>query len=369
MASNTLPQKGHAVAPIIFSSPTHGEQLNQSGPLTEEMVRAHCQCANPRCECHRTKGKVHCPAHDDASPSLSVSTRSGKALFKCWSGCEQSKVFNALLSPIVRVALSGAAAAKSSRQSKNPSFDWKNAQKFDYCDEMGNLLFQVGRIGDGEEKTIRQRRPDGKRGWRYDLTDVRRVLWLLPEVKQANVVIICEGEKAVSSLNRALESAGHYGKIIATTMSGGTGMGWREEYNASLSGKSVCVLPDNDETGHKHAQIVCASICASRVAASIKQINLPGLPSKGDFAEWGGTVDELLNLIAVGLEWEAENLPSLETDFVPNLISWPQPQSLKNPLLPVPPLDTAMVPEPFRDWIWDCAERISCPPILLSFPP
>jgi len=37
-----------------------------------------------------------CPAHDDRNPSLSVSDKSGKILVKCWAGCTQEEVIDAL---------------------------------------------------------------------------------------------------------------------------------------------------------------------------------------------------------------------------------------------------------------------------------
>ena len=45
-----------------------------------------------------SKGWIcRCPAHDDHHPSLSVAeTRDGKTLVKCWSGCRQDDVIDAL---------------------------------------------------------------------------------------------------------------------------------------------------------------------------------------------------------------------------------------------------------------------------------
>jgi putative DNA primase/helicase len=37
-----------------------------------------------------------CPAHDDHHPSLSIAERDGKVLIKCWSGCGQDAVLDAL---------------------------------------------------------------------------------------------------------------------------------------------------------------------------------------------------------------------------------------------------------------------------------
>jgi hypothetical protein len=40
---------------------------------------------------------AHCPAHDDGTPSLTVSEGSeGKALVRCWAGCSTENVVLAL---------------------------------------------------------------------------------------------------------------------------------------------------------------------------------------------------------------------------------------------------------------------------------
>src|ERR1043166_3726517 len=57
------------------------------------------QCARPRCNCHKNhsnKRMLHCPAHEDKNPSLSLTQRNGKILVHCHSGCEQDAVMNAL---------------------------------------------------------------------------------------------------------------------------------------------------------------------------------------------------------------------------------------------------------------------------------
>lgn len=62
-------------------------------------IRAACRCDNPRCACHRDGGNVHCRAHDDKSPSLSVDVAAdGKLLVKCRAHCSQEEVITALKS-------------------------------------------------------------------------------------------------------------------------------------------------------------------------------------------------------------------------------------------------------------------------------
>ena len=109
-----------------------------------------------------------------------------------------------------------------------------------YHDENGELLFEVVRY---QPKGFAQRRPDGTGGWIWNLDQVRRVLYRLPEILAADPnepVFIVEGEKDVDAL-RALG-------LAATTNPGGAGK-WRSEYGESLRGRQVVALPDNDAVG------------------------------------------------------------------------------------------------------------------------
>jgi hypothetical protein len=167
----------------------------------------------------------------------------------------------------------------------------------DYHDANGTTIFQaLRREYDNGSKDFLQRRPDGRGGWIYNLQGITPILYRLPEVIAAEMLIICEGEKAADRLNDALERAGKLGPIVATTNAGGAGK-WKETHSANLTGKRVIFLPDNDEPGEKHAAKALPSI-ATR-AASVQLLRLPNLPHKGDvcdFLDKGGTLDQLLRL-------------------------------------------------------------------------
>ena len=96
----------------------------------------------------------------------------------------------------------------------------KIVASYDYTDEFGTLLFQVVRLA---PKTFRQRRPDGKGGWIWNLEGVTRVLYRLPDLMEALAlerrVFVVEGEKDVESLARL--------GIVATCNPGGAGK-WRD---------------------------------------------------------------------------------------------------------------------------------------------
>ncbi len=42
-------------------------------------------------------------------------------------------------------------------------------------------------------------------------------------------------------------------------------------------------------------------------------------------------------------------------------LSWPDPEPIKHSLLPVLPLNQNIIPEPYREWVTDIAERMQCP--------
>jgi DNA primase len=231
--------------------------------------------------------KALCPAHNDRKPSLKVDeAEDGKVLLKCFAGCRTEDIVAAI-------------GLNMSNLYPEPERKRKVIATYDYRDASGKLLFQVCRTAD---KHFFQRRPDGKGGWITGLGDVKPVLYRLPEVLQAvqrgETVFIPEGEKDVDNLARL--------GLAATCNPMGAGK-WRDYYSGWLKGANVVILPDNDEPGRKHAQQVAQSLYGK--AASVKVLELPGLPEKGDISDWlaaGGTREELLELAAEAPEWEPE---------------------------------------------------------------
>ncbi len=241
--------------------------------------------------------EARCPAHDDQHASLSVSRgEDGRKLLFCHAGCATEDVASELGVSMADLMDNSDGMASGNGRSRI-------ARTYDYEDELGELLFQVCRL---EPKSFRQRRPADGGGWNWSVKGVRQVPYRLPELVAAEAtepVFVVEGEKDVDRL------AGL--GVVATCNAGGANK-WRQSHSKALQGRQVVILPDNDGPGLKHANAVAASL--QGVAASVRILELPDLPPKGDVSDWldgGGTAGRLCEMVKSAQEWvptEAESV-------------------------------------------------------------
>jgi Zinc-binding domain of primase-helicase len=188
------------------------------------------------------------------------------------------------------------------------------AAEFRYEDENGAMRLVVERIefqnADGtyvltkdgkRKKTFRQKRldPDRVGRWLWNADGVPTLPYRLPELIEAIaaglVILIVEGECKVDLLRSW--------NIPATCCAGGAKK-WRFEHSAFLRGANAVILPDNDDAGRAHMNVVAASLQGA--AATIRVLELPGLPPKGDIVDWaaaGGTAELLHRLIDGASHW------------------------------------------------------------------
>ena len=257
--------------------------------ITAESIRQALQCGEPSCDCHKPNENVHCPAHADSTPSLSVTEKDGKILFHCHGGCPQNRVISALKEKGLWPSSNGGRPQAQRKSLGEP------VEVYDYHTEDGELVFQVCRYQTPTGKTFRQRRPDGKGGWVWKMAGVKLVPYRLPMVLKADTVFVVEGEQDVAAIERL--------GFTATTNPGGAEK-WRAEYNRYFQRKAVVILPDNDAPGKAHALDVARQLHG--VATSVKVVELPDLPQKGDVSDWikaGGTVGDLQALVDAAPEW------------------------------------------------------------------
>jgi hypothetical protein len=202
-----------------------------------------------------------CPSHDDKNPSLTASCNGEKILVKCQAGCTFKEIVTA-----VGMKQSQFFTPKEKTPLKKPVATYR------YEDTDGVHVMDVVRF---KPKGFRPRRPDGE----WTLKGVTRVPYRLPEllsgIKEGREVLILEGEKDCDNA----ESLG----LVATTFAGGAGK-WLEEYSKWFQKAKVICIPDNDDAGRKGMDRIASKIL--KVAQSVRWLELPDIPEKGDFSDW-----------------------------------------------------------------------------------
>jgi len=189
----------------------------------------------------------HCVAHNDPNPSLSVTLKGGKLLVRCFAGCDQVEVIEALkargLWPEAAPSANGNGLPKA----------WKGKPRtglWEYRDLNGSLLGYVCRF-DG---------PDGKEvvpffarngvGWKAGAAPEPRPLYGLHKLQgHQGPVLICEGEKATDAAQILAPG------FACMTWPGGSNAVRKADF-APLAGREVIIWPDADEPGQKAARAV-----------------------------------------------------------------------------------------------------------------
>ncbi len=228
----------------------------------------------------QTKGgfMALCPFHPDTHPSLKVETRAGR--WYC-HGCKEGGGmvdFEMKSSACdAKTALGRIADMLGRHDLINPTGDSSAEQTFNYLDENGELLWQLRRY---KGKAFRIFSPAPTRsGWKSGATGIRRVLYRLPEVTKASLVIVNEGEKHCDRCKELFPES----DIAATTSAFGAGS-WQDDFAPHFEGKSVFIIPDNDNAGRQHAETVARSV--EPFALEVKIVSLPDLPPGGDVIDY-----------------------------------------------------------------------------------
>lgn len=221
---------------------------------------------------------------------------------------------------------------------------------YDYLDTNGVLRYQVVRkepVPQTEPpvKDFLQRHPcpdkNGDMVWNLGGNSVEcscpkidRLLYRLPELIAADpdaTVYIVEGEKDVEKLRAS--------GLVATCNSGGARK-WEPKYSENLLDRKVVVLPDNDKNGIDQGQQVAQSLHGK--AKTVKILDLPDLPKKGDVSDWldgGGTVKKFQRLVEQVEEWEPSvPIEDNSVNSVNSVQGWGIPQPLVTVEVPIFPV-------------------------------
>jgi hypothetical protein len=264
--------------------------------------------------------KALCPFHEDKAPSLSISIQDGRWNCKACGSKGDAFSFYARKNdldikgqfPEVLRGIAEAFGIQGGNGAGKTGAPRRIVKIYDYKDATNSVVSRKLRY---EPKSFSLCRPDGSGGWINDLAGLDPVLYQLPEVLAADEVFIPEGEKDCDSLATL--------GITATTNFDGAGK-WRESYTETLAGKRCIIIPDRDEPGRKHADLVARSLHGK--AAWVGILELPaevnGRPVKdaSDFilaiGDPAAAAEQLGVLAEAAVEWtpkaEQESPPDPE---------------------------------------------------------
>jgi hypothetical protein len=238
----------------------------------------------------------HGQGNGDKNPSLCVSeTDEGKPLFKCFSGCSQDEVFNAVkhfgLLDDLPNPTDFLTQIKPLPKQQEPVLE----QEWHYTDEDGVVqhIKQRYKTFDSKGKTYKQYRVDENGRRHASMTGANIVPYNLPEVEYARktgrTVFLCEGEKAAD----ALKSIGAY----ATCTHQGASS-FPEDAIKYFVGLTVAVVPDNDAVGWEYARKAVKAL--KTITNSIRVVDLGLEEIKEDAYEfvhkYGKTKQDLIEL-------------------------------------------------------------------------
>lgn len=230
-----------------------------------------------------------CPAHSDEQPSLLARCKPNGLQVKCFARCTTGAIAHAL----------GMHPRDFFVDSPTPHTRRMPIATYEYSDRDGKLVARTTRFDD---KTFAWQHPDldARDGWSKGFGAVPPRLYRWPTLIGAPVVWLCEGEKAVDLLTKR--------GFVATCGTAGAST-WKETWSTNLieaGCRELLILLDHDVPGARHAERVATDVRQHDASIVIKLIDLPGLPPRGDvadFLEAGHTRDELLVIAASTRPW------------------------------------------------------------------
>jgi 5S rRNA maturation endonuclease (ribonuclease M5) len=205
---------------------------------------------------------------------MSIREADGKILAHCHAGCPQYALIDALKDR-------GLWEPSGPREL---SFEERFECAYDYRDEHRELLYQGIRLH--SPKDFRQRRPDGRGNWVWK-KHPRQVLYRLPEVLEAAIVLVVEGEKDVETLR-------DWG-FCATTNAGGADAPWLPSFTQTLTGREVILIPDKDAPGRQRVLRIARALLEHAANIIVWE---PDDPRAKDITDWFNLGHCELELIA-----------------------------------------------------------------------
>ena len=300
--------------------------------------------------------RARCPSHQgESDDSLAVrEDDDGKVLLHCHTGCDFEEIVDALGLDMSDLFSKNGQASGAGKPVGPPPKEDRVAGTLSVEDLPGDSSeYMVFEKEDGTPYYIQRHKgavyrvvgfdEDGDPILAAGLGDIEPILFGLPILREAiatgKPVIHIEGCKDALTAQRQLGMAG---------VTSGSCTSWKSEFVQDYEGaEEVWIVPDNDDEGRAYAQQIAQDLAG--VVPTIKIVDLPGLPEKGDLTDWmdaGHTKEELLELVATA--------PALDSSQ-----AWPEkPVALDIQLPAVEELRESLIPGPLSKWVFDVAKRM-----------
>lgn len=258
-----------------------------------------------------------CPAHDDNSPSLSLSEHDGRILFKCHAGCSQESVL---------LVLQGQGLWPQKKVTSEELY--KTVEEYIYFDADLQQALKVQRLESpsGKKKFFQSHWEAGqwiKGKGTKSIAPYKYEIW---KSETSRRLFIVEGEKCAHAM---MENG-----FLATTTPGGSSA-WNKSYAEFFRGWDLIVIPDNDEPGSKYAARIFNDV--QGIAKTVTIIQIPDLKDKEDVYDWfklGHSAKDLQELVKQPspLTQKMQLLIAAGQEEVsissPEIQSWPRPLPL-----------------------------------------
>lgn len=276
---------------------------------------------------------TNCMFHNDNTPSLRLSDKGKKAIYKCF-GCEaQGDIINFICN---MEKMDNVTALKKAydilgleleykAKENNKIVNFKNYIKtknlnirknneiytlediYIYSDENKNPLYCKIKYKSDENKKyfITKSLIEIDIGYKFgttkDFEECKKVLYNLEQIKKAisknEWIFFVEGEKDVKTLKKLNKPA----TTIYTRK-------WQESYSEDLKGAKVAFIGDSGKSGEEFKNFVVEKL--KKCCEGLKIIDLPGIEKIGngrnkDITDWlenGHTEDELLQLLKKSMD-------------------------------------------------------------------
>ena len=300
--------------------------------------------------------RAKCPSHQgESDDSLAVrEDDDGKVLLHCHTGCDFEEIVDALGLDMSDLFSKNGQASGAGKPVGPPPKEDRVAGTLSVEDLPGDSSeYMVFEKEDGTPYYIQRHKgavyrvvgfdEDGDPILAAGLGDIEPILFGLPILREAiatgKPVIHTEGCKDALTTQRQLGMAG---------VTSGSCTSWKSEFVQDYEGaEEVWIVPDNDDEGRAYAQQIAQDLAG--VVPTIKIVDLPGLPEKGDLTDWmdaGHTKEELLELVATA--------PALDSSQ-----AWPEkPVALDIQLPAVEELRESLIPGPLSKWVFDVAKQM-----------